>query len=57
MRNSGIKSVLEPVYEVKVDSVPILAIWKNDSAHMKKNYDIREISSELEGCIEDLDID
>lgn len=26
---------LMPVYEVKVDSVPILKIWKNDSAHTK----------------------
>lgn len=30
--------ILEPVYEVKVDGVPILKIWKNDYEHTKKEY-------------------
>ena len=29
---------LEPIYEVKVDDVPILKIWKNDTEHTKKEY-------------------
>lgn len=29
---------LNPVYEVKVDGVPILRIWKNDIKHTKKEY-------------------
>lgn len=33
-----LETMLEPVYEVKVDSVPILKIWKNDLAHTRKQY-------------------
>lgn len=29
---------LVPVYEVKIDGVPILRIWKNDIEHTKKEY-------------------
>lgn len=29
---------LNPVYELKVDSVPILKIWKNDEQHTKPEY-------------------
>lgn len=29
---------LNPVYEAKVDGVPILKIWKNDSAHVKQGF-------------------
>lgn len=29
---------LEPVYEVKVDSVPLLKIWKNDLNHTKPEF-------------------
>ena len=29
---------LNPVYEVKVDDVPILKVWKNDLVHTKDNY-------------------
>lgn len=31
-------SFLEPVYEVKVDDVAILKVWKNDLEHTKKEY-------------------
>lgn len=31
------KNFLKPVYEVKVDDVAILTIWKNDSVHKKTN--------------------
>lgn len=33
-----LNNFLDPVYEEKVDGVPILKIWKNDLAHTKKNY-------------------
>lgn len=29
---------LEPVYEVKVDGVPILKVWKNDEQHTRSGY-------------------
>lgn len=29
---------LDPVYQVQVDGVPILKIWKNDNNHTKKGY-------------------
>jgi hypothetical protein len=34
---------LNPVYEVKVDGVPILKIWKNDLAHTKRGYQSESI--------------
>lgn len=33
---------LEPLYEVKVDSVPILKIWKNDLEHTRSQYQLEE---------------
>jgi len=33
---------LLPVYEIKVDNTAILTVWKNDSAHTKKNYNREE---------------
>jgi len=30
-----VNKFLNPVYEVKVDGVPILKIWKNDFQHTK----------------------
>jgi hypothetical protein len=33
-----VRNFLNPVYEVKVDSVPILTIWKNDSSHTKPDF-------------------
>jgi len=30
--------IIEPVYEVKVDDVPILKLWKNDKEHTRKGY-------------------
>ncbi len=33
-----VEKMLNPVYEVKVDGVPILKIWKNDEEHTKKKY-------------------
>ncbi len=42
------KTLLKPVYEVKVDGVPILTIWKNDKNHQKGT--ISEINA-LKGCV------
>lgn len=33
-----LETVLEPVYEAKVDSVSILKVWKNDLEHTRKQY-------------------
>lgn len=33
-----VEKILQPVYEVKVDDVPILEVWKNDLEHTKKEY-------------------
>lgn len=30
---------LEPVYEVKVDGVSLLKVWKNDAEHIKKGFE------------------
>lgn len=38
-----IDKMLEPVYEVKVDGVPILKIWKNDLKHTKPEYRKSEV--------------
>lgn len=35
---------LDPVYEVKVDGVAILKVWKNDWEHTKKDYQLKEIN-------------
>ena len=39
-----VEKMLEPVYEVKVDGVPILKIWKNDLEHTKLEYRKNEVS-------------
>lgn len=33
-----VEKMLDPVYEVKVDGVPIAKVWKNDIEHTKKEY-------------------
>lgn len=33
-----VNKVLEPVYEVKADGVPIAKVWKNDLAHTRPEY-------------------
>jgi len=33
-----VDKLLIPVYEVKVDEVPVLKIWKNDMEHTKEEY-------------------
>lgn len=40
---------LIPVYEVKVDSVPILKIWKNDYEHTKREF--RKEEKEIENIM------
>lgn len=37
---------LDPVFEVKVDGVPILKLWKNDFEHTKVEYRKKEIKYE-----------
>lgn len=41
------KNFLNPVYEVKVDDVAILTIWKNDKFHKKTNVS----KDVLKGCV------
>lgn len=36
--DSYLERFVEPVYEVKVDGVSILKIWKNDKEHLKEEY-------------------
>lgn len=38
-----VKKTLDPVYEVKVDGVPIGKIWKNDIEHTKAEYQKQEV--------------
>lgn len=38
-----IDKFLDPVYELKVDNVAILKIWKNDLEHTKLNYRLNEL--------------
>ncbi|MDO8658381.1 MAG: glycosyltransferase family 39 protein [Candidatus Levybacteria bacterium] len=33
-----VENFLTPLYEIKVDNVPVLAVWKNDKEHTKSNY-------------------
>ncbi|OGH19945.1 MAG: hypothetical protein A3D74_00720 [Candidatus Levybacteria bacterium RIFCSPHIGHO2_02_FULL_37_13] len=40
-RYQFVEKFLEPVYEVKVEGVPILKIWKNAPEYIKKGIDIR----------------
>lgn len=37
--DSYLERFIEPVYEVKVDGVDILKVWKNDQAHLKVDDD------------------
>lgn len=47
-----VRNFLEPVYEVKVEGVPILTIWKNDLQHTKKDFLSKDKLSLLNNCIE-----
>lgn len=38
-----VETFLEPVYEVKVDNVPIAKVWKNDLVHTKPEFQKTEI--------------
>ncbi len=53
--------IVEPIYEVKVDSVPILKIWKNDTEHTKKEYlsekEVDDFSVSMEGNATIFDFD
>lgn len=33
-----LNNIVDPIHEVKVDGVTLLRIWKNDTAHTKKEY-------------------
>lgn len=37
-----LEEFIRPVYQVAVDGVPILKIWKNDEAHLKKPVDEKQ---------------
>jgi hypothetical protein len=41
-----LETALEPVYEAKVDSVPILKVWKNDLEHTRKQYQRQNVLKE-----------
>lgn len=43
--DSYLETYLSPVYEVKVDEVPILKVWKNDKEHLKKPITEKKIES------------
>lgn len=36
--DSYLETTINPVYEIKVDGVPIAKIWKNDIEHTKENF-------------------
>lgn len=38
-----VKKFLEPLYEVEVDGVPILRVWKNDLEHTKPEMRLEEV--------------
>lgn len=40
-----LENFIEPVYEVKVDNVPILKIWKNDGKHLKYKLDEKVVKN------------
>lgn len=44
-----VEKFLEPVYQIKVDDVSILKIWKNDLRHTKSSYRLDE--EPLEGLV------
>lgn len=33
-----LRKFLEPVYEAKIDGVPVVTVWKNDKEHLKTKY-------------------
>jgi len=37
-----VKKFLKPLYTVKVDGVPLLAVWRNDWEHRKPEYQLEE---------------
>ena len=44
-----LETVMEPVYEVKVDGVAIAKLWKNDSKFVKEEYrNLKKIALELD---------
>jgi len=42
-----VKRFLKPLYEVKVEGVPVLAIWKNDWENTKEEYKLKEKTFEI----------
>ncbi len=42
-----LNKMIEPVYEITVDSVPILKIWKNDKTHLKSEWSNEEVLDNL----------
>lgn len=42
-----VKTVLKPIYEVNVDNVPILKIWKNDLSNTKEEFKHEETVKEI----------
>ncbi len=47
------ETFLEPVYQVVVDGVPLLKIWKNDLEHTKKGYEQEVVIKPLSVALED----
>lgn len=45
--DSYLEKFIEPVYQVKVDGVAILKVWKNDAQHLKAPFN-EEIDSQVE---------
>lgn len=39
--------MIEPVYEIKIDGVPILKIWKNDEAHLKPGWEKESVLNNI----------
>lgn len=46
-----VQNFLEPIYEIKVDDVAILTIWKNDLEHTKKDFLSENKLSLLADCL------
>lgn len=39
LKYAYLENFLDPVYQVKIDGIPILNIWKNDLEHTKKGFE------------------
>lgn len=56
-----LENFLNPVYEAKIDGVPILKVWKNDLNHTKlgfekeRNYEVKEIKTNKNQMIVELE--